>query len=212
MTTFLFCDDHPVVVEGLRNLFSKNPDFQALDVVARVKEIIPTIHRLRPDVLFLDLSMDEKNMVEQIAELKKLRPTMRIIVFTSYNLPALVSRAFAEGADAYLLKSSSWLEMQAAVSSVCAHQKFVGSDVRLRNTERRKILGVSTAPVDRFEALQQLTGKEKEIYHLVVEGKTEQEIADKLFISKHTVHTHRKNLMAKLGLHSSSDFVRFSAQ
>ncbi len=210
MTKILICDDHPIVSSGLRELFSEIPDCQVVGTVDIAREIGPAIHRLCPDVVFLDLNMDGENMVEQISAFKEIRPALSIVVFSSYNLPTLVTRAFAEGADAYLLKSSSFAEIVAASTAVGKKQKFIGTEVNLRKSDRLKITDCAPAPLDKFEALHQLTEKEQVVFHLVAQGKTESEIAEQLFISKHTVHSHRKNLMAKLGLHSSADFVRFA--
>ncbi len=210
MIKILICDDHPIVSSGLRELLSEKSDYQIVGVVDTAREIGPAIHRLGPDLVFLDVNMSGDNTLEQLSSFKAIRQGIRILVFSSYNLPSLVSRAFAESADAYLLKTSARDEILTACTSVLNAQKFIGSEVNIRKSDRQKITNKDSLPMDKFEAFQQLTEKELVIFHLVAEGKIESEIAEQLFISKHTVHTHRKNLMAKLGLHSSADFVRFS--
>lgn len=212
MIKILLCDDHPIVTSGLQGLFSENPDFQIIGVVNTVREIAAAIHHFCPEIVFLDINMDGENMVDRISAFKEIRQTLSIVVFSSYNLPSLVSRAFAEGADAYLLKSSTRNEILSACAAVGQQQKFIGTDVNIRNSDRLRIIDATHTPMDKFEVLQQLTAKETSIFHLVAAGKTEAEIAQQLSISKHTVHTHRKNLMAKLKLHSSADFVRFSIE
>lgn len=210
MTTILICDDHPVVASGLCEVFAQIVDFQVVGLVQTAREIGPAIHGLRPDLVFLDINMDGENQVERLAEFREIRLATRFVMFSSYNLPSLASRAFSEGADAYLLKSSSRAEILAACEAVGKNRKFIGAEVSLRKADRLKIMGEGHVPLDQFEALHRLTEKEKLVFHLVAEGKTEAEIAEKMTVSKHTVHSHRKNLMAKLGLHSSADFVRFS--
>lgn len=212
MIKILICDDHPIVSSGLRELFSDAQGYEIVGSVESARDISPTIHRTCPDLLFLDVNMGGVSTVEQIAAFKEIRPTLHIVVFSSYNLPSIVTRAFSEGADAYLLKSSSRFEILDACTALGKQQKFIGSEVNLRNADRQNIIGDGQAIFDKFEALHQLTAREREIFNLVAEGKTELEIAEKLFLSKHTVHTHRKNLMAKLKLHSSADFVRFLAE
>ncbi len=212
MKKILICDDHPIVSSGLDKLFSGMEDYKVVGVVGLCHEIGPAIHRLSPDLLFLDLNMGGENTVEQISGFKTIRESLCIVVFSSYNLPSLIMRAFAEGTDAYLLKSSSKHEILDACDKVVQRLKFIGSEVNLRKSDRLKILGKGNAPLDNFSALHQLTEKEKEIFHLVIEGRTESEIAGMLFLSKHTIHTHRKHLMAKLNLHSTADFIRFSIE
>ena len=212
MTTILICDDHPIVASGLVGIFSEISDFQVVGIINTAREIAPSIHRFKPDVVFLDINMDGENMVEQISVFKDIRPATNIIVFSSYNLPTLVTRAFFEGADAYLLKSSTRHEILIACTAVNQHQKFIGAEVNIRKSDRLQIIGKGGPPLDKFETLQRLTEREVVVFQMVAEGKTETEIAEALCISKHTVHTHRKNLMAKLGLHSTADFVRFSIE
>jgi DNA-binding NarL/FixJ family response regulator len=209
MIKILICDDHPIVSSGLREILSEISDYQIIGIVDTAREIGPSIHRLSPDLVFLDVNMQGENTIEQISSFKSIRPGIRIILFSSYNLPSLVSRAFGENADAYLLKTSSRDEILSACSSVLTGQKFIGTEVNIRKSDRQRITNADPLPMDKFEAFQQLTERELVIFHLVAEGKTEAEIAAQLFVSKHTVHTHRKNIMAKLGLHSSADFVRY---
>ncbi|MBL7809115.1 MAG: response regulator transcription factor [Saprospiraceae bacterium] len=209
MTKILICDDHPIVSSGLREILTENMDYQIIGIVDTAREIGPSIHRLSPDLVFLDVNMQGENTIEQISSFKAIRQGIRVILFSSYNLPSLVSRAFVENADAYLLKTSTREEILTAVSNVLNGHKFIGAEVNLRKSDRQKITNAALLPMDKFEAFQQLTARELMIFHLVAEGKTESEIAEQLFVSKHTVHTHRKNLMSKLGLHSSADFVRY---
>ncbi len=209
MTKILICDDHPIVASGLVGISSEISDFQIVGIINTAREIAPSIHQLKPDIVFLDINMDGENMVEQISVFKDIRPASSIIIFSSYNLPSLVTRAFLEGADAYLLKSSSRHEILNACTAIDQHQKFIGLEVNIRKSDRLQITGKGDPPLDKFEALHRLTERELAVFQMVAEGKTELEIAELLYISKHTVHTHRKNLMLKLGLHSSADFVRF---
>lgn len=131
-------------------------------------------------------------MVEQISVFKDIRPASSIIIFSSYNLPSLVTRAFLEGANAYLLKSSSRHEILNACTAIDQHQKFIGLEVNIRKSDRLQITGKGDPPLDKFEALHRLTEREFAMLGLVAEGKTELEIAELLYISKHTVHTHQK--------------------
>lgn len=212
MMKILLCDDHPVVSDGLHDVLTEIAGCQVVGTVSTARQIEPSVQHLSPDLLFLDLNMDGKNMVEKITVLKSLRPSLKIVVFTSYNLPTLVSRAFELGADAYLLKSSGRGDIVAAVSAVQKGKKHVGESVRLRASDREKWLGEKPFPEDGFAAIQKLTEREKEVFFLAVEGRTEQEIGQLLHLSTHTVHTHRKNLMRKLQLHSSADLVRFAGE
>ncbi|MBL7825096.1 MAG: response regulator transcription factor [Saprospiraceae bacterium] len=212
MTKILICDDHPVVTGGLREILESFPDSQVVEVIHSANAIPHAIHYHTPDILFLDINMEGVNTLEQLTEIKQMRPNLGIIVFTSYNLPALVQRAFADGASAFLLKSSSNIEILDACTAVLSGQRFIGSEVKLRKSDRMEILDNSTTPEDVFDIISQLTEREKSVFLLAAQGKTESEIAATLFLSKHTVHTHRKNIMGKLGLHSSADFVRLAAE
>lgn len=212
MTKILLCDDHPVVANGLREILNELGDCQVVGTVSTARQVEPSIRSLNPDLLFLDLNMGGENMAEKIADLKKTKPSLKVLVFTSYNLPSLVSRAFELGAEAYLLKSSSQADILGAVSAAQKGQRHIGESVRMQLGERERWLGQKPLSEDDFSAVQALTKREKEIFNLVVEGRTEQEIGQRLHLSVHTVHTHRKNLMKKLQLHNSADFVRFASK
>jgi DNA-binding NarL/FixJ family response regulator len=210
MTTILICDDHPVVASGLREIISQVPDYQVLDTISTAREVALAIHHFSPDVLFLDVNMDGENMVESVPDFKSLRLNMHIVLFTSYNLPSLVKRAFALGAAGYLLKSCGQSEIFEAIEALKNDQKYIGKDVRIRQGERQKINEPNFVLMDGFEGFEHLTERERELFDLIEQGKTEEETAQLLYVSKHTVHTHRKNLMKKLGLHSTADLVRFA--
>lgn len=212
MTKILICDDHPVVACGLQDILGTLPDTQVIGMINTAAMIPAAIQHHHPEILFLDINMNGSNTLETLPVMIKMAPKMKVIIFTSYNLPALVQNAFGEGASGFLLKSSSKIEIKDACTAVLVGKRYIGSEVKLRKSDRSEILEQPNIPVDEIDVTCQLTPREKSIFGLVAQGKTELEIAGELFLSKHTVHTHRKNIMGKLGLHSTADFVRLALE
>ncbi|GAB4034916.1 response regulator [Spirosoma gilvum] len=199
-------DDHPVVLDGIRLMLSSIDGYELVGVATSLKEIVSVCSHTQPDVLILDLNVEGKNSLELVPELYDRNPTVKIIVFSAYQSTGLVKKALENGINGYLLKDASKAEWVEALTSVGQGKVYLS-----------KYLKASPPPV--FDALPQeayfpqmatLSDQEKKIIRLTAQGLIEQELADALFISKHTVHTHKKNIFRKLHLHTNADLVKFA--
>jgi len=205
-TTIMLADDHRIVRQGLRALLEAEPDFHLVDEAGDGLEAVQLVERLRPDVLVLDLMMPGLSGMEVTREVSKRSPETRVIILSMHANEAYVLEALRNGAVGYVLKDSSADELVQAVREVVAGRRFLSSPLSERAIDAY-VSKAQQAPLDRYETL---TAREREVLHLVAEGHTNAEIADRLSISSRTAETHRANMMRKLNLQGQTDLIRYA--
>ena len=208
----LICDDHPLIIDGLRFAFNNHPDFEITRGVNSLKSVSELIANILPDILLLDINICGQNGLEEISNIKSRHPQLKIIVFTSYNLPSLVNKALLEGAVGYILKDTGSNDLSLAFYRVLAGEVYVGPGVKFKNertyfTENEK--GI-TPEADEITLKHILSERELEVFQLILYSYTEQKIAEELHISKHTVHSHRKSILKKLNLKNNTEVIKYA--
>lgn len=204
MTRLVVADDHPVVLGGLRLMFENSAGYELVGEASSLKETITVCETLRPDILILDLNFDGKSSLDLVPELRFRFNAMKILVFSAYHSTGLVKKALEAGVQGYLLKDASKTEWTEALNTLIQGKIYLS----------KHISGV-TFKLDEFQnsdfnQLTNLSEREKNIIQLIANGLMEDKIAEALFISKHTVHTHKKNIFKKLQLHTNADLVKFA--
>ena len=207
-TTIVLADDHQVVRHGLRSLLEAEPDFSVVGETGDGLEAAQLVERLQPDVLVLDLMMPGLNGLEVTRQVSQRSPRTRVVILSMHASEAHVLEALRSGAAAYVLKESTSAELVRAVREAVAGRRYLSSPLSERAIEAY-MKKAESAALDPYEML---TAREREVLHLVVQGHTSAEIADRLFISRRTVETHRANLMRKLGLRTHTDLIRYALQ
>jgi DNA-binding NarL/FixJ family response regulator len=187
--TLLIVDDHPVVRDGLRGIFTGDDRFAVVGEAANGAEAITLAQARRPDVVLMDLRMPEVDGVTAIAELARLGIGARVLVLTTYDTDSDVLPAIEAGATGYLLKDAPREELFRAVEAAARGQAVLSPAVATR------LMGQMRAPAS--EALSQ---RELEVLGLIARGSTNREAAAALFISEATVKTHLLHVYAKLGV------------
>jgi NarL family two-component system response regulator LiaR len=190
----LIADDHAVVREGLRALIDTEPGMELIGEAADGLEAVQKSVALDPDVILLDLVMPHKGGLEAIREIKDQNPKARILVLTSFAEDEKVFPAIKAGAQGYLLKDSSPRELLQAIRDIYKGQPS------MHPTIARKLMREIQRGSELPPAEEPLTEREVEVLSLVAQGFTNQEIADKLFVSERTVRTHVSNILSKLHL------------
>ncbi|MEE6306422.1 response regulator transcription factor [Plantactinospora veratri] len=196
MISLLIVDDHPVVRDGLRGMFSADPRFEVLGEAGDGAEAIVAGEKLRPDVILMDLRMPGTDGVTAIKELARRGVSARVLVLTTYDTDSDVLPAIEAGATGYLLKDAPREELFRAVEAAARGQAVLSPAVATR------LMGQLRQP-----ASEPLSQRELEVLELIAQGSTNREAARQLFISEATVKTHLLHVYAKLGVNDRAAAV-----
>jgi NarL family two-component system response regulator LiaR len=190
----LIADDHTVVRDGITALLEAEPKIQVIASASDGIEAVDLAETLDPDVILLDLVMPGKDGVQAIIEIKQINPEAKILILTSYAESHQVYSAIKSGAMGYLLKESSSQDLVNAIRDTYHNIPVLQPEIA-----HKLIIDIRNSD-DRVPSTNELTDREIEILSQVASGKTNQEIADELFLSERTVRTHITNILAKLQL------------
>jgi two-component system response regulator NreC len=204
----LLADDHGIVRRGLRSLLEE----AGVSVVAEAADGLEAIRMTeehRPDLIILDIGMPKLSGIEVAARSQKLERPPRVIILSMHADESYIIRALAAGARAYLLKDATDEDLVPAVRAVGAGKPFFSPTVTavlvedyVRALQKR---GLS-------DSYHLLTDREKEVLHLLAEGRSNKEVATLLDLGVSTVETHRANLMQKLNLHNTAEIVLYAVR
>ncbi|MEV8323697.1 response regulator transcription factor [Kitasatospora sp. NPDC056731] len=192
----LLVDDHPVVRDGLRGMFTAAPGFEVVGEAGDGAEALVLVAALRPDVVLMDLRMPRMDGVTAIREMAERGLPGRVLVLTTYDTDADVLPAVRAGATGYLLKDAAREELFHAVREAARGASVIAPTVAA------KLLGQVRAPVR-----EPLSPRELEVLELVASGATNREAAARLFISEATVKTHLIHVYAKLDVKDRASAV-----
>jgi DNA-binding NarL/FixJ family response regulator len=200
----LVADDHGLIRRGIRELLSADPDLTIVAEASDGMEAVAQAEKQLPDIAVIDISMKSLNGIDTIARIVQRCPNTSVVVLSMFSEERYVDRAVRAGAKAYVLKDSSDEDLLRAIHALHAGQTFFSPEVAkvLLDGYARNL--DSTAPQDWHRLLTQ---REREVYQMLAEGKTNKVIAGLLGVSIHTVETHRIRIMSKLGLHNMADLV-----
>lgn len=197
-------DDHRVVREGLKMVIDTASDLEVVAEAADGPALIQTIRQAAPDVVLLDVMMPGPGAVQLIEEVGRLSPHTAVVVLTAHHDPLLVGRLFAAGAAGYLLKSAGAVEIIGAVRAAHCGVRPLAVEALQALAAPGEAARARAAPVESGGAtgakVRELTLREREIVELVGQGLTNEEIADRLFISDKTVRNHLGAILRKLDL------------
>jgi len=199
----LIADDHPLVVESLRQLLE--PMFNVVGTVGTGQELLAAAKELRPDVVLLDVNMPGMSGFEAARQLHLMLPNIKIIFLTMLAEAISVSEGFRSGASGYVLKQSASDELYAAVQSVLANRRFLSSGI---DAEVRDAIECDWSRPEGYSS--NLTGRQRQILIMLANGRTTKHIAEDLNISTKTVEFHKANITHKLGIRTTSDLIRFA--
>ncbi|WP_308197003.1 response regulator transcription factor [Rhodococcus sp. CH91] len=195
--TVLIVDDHPVVRDGLRGMFSASTEFMVVGEASDGPEAVIFTLRLDPDVVLMDLRMPRGGGAAAIADLRDRQVRSRVLVLTTYDSDADIFPAIEAGATGYLLKDAPRDELFDAVRAAAQGRSVLAPVVASRLMTRMR----APAPV------QVLSSREREVLALVAKGTPNRAIARELFVSEATVKTHLTHIFAKLGVNDRAAAV-----
>jgi two-component system, NarL family, response regulator NreC len=206
----LLADDHTVVRQGLRKVLEERPEWKVVAEAGDGREAVRQAEQLKPDIAILDVAMPLLNGVEATRQIVKHVPGVRVLVLSMHADEAYVTQILQAGASGYLLKDSADVDLIQAVSAISQGKSFFSPAIaRLMLDDYVKQRSGEPGILDRYETL---SDREREVFQLVAEGKTNKDIAALLFISPSTVETHRARIMEKLDVHSAAEIVLYAVR
>lgn len=191
-------DDHYMVIEGIRSLLHDEKKIEWMGHAMNADSCLAFLKQQQPDVILMDISMPDKSGIDLCGEVKEKYASVFIIGLSTFNQLSFIQKMMDKGASGYVLKNATRDELMEAIETVMKGKIYMSDEVsRVLRQQDNDIV---------------LTRREKEVLELIAEGMTNNEIAEKLFISASTVDTHRKNLLAKLEAKNTASLVRIATQ
>ena len=203
----LVVDDHAIVREGVRMILAKESDLEVVGEAGDGQQALELTERVRPDVVIMDISMPGMGGIEATQTVRARHPEVQVLALTMHEDESYVFQLLRAGAAGYVLKRAAAQDLVQAVRASAKGEAFLNPSVARKVVEdylRRVETGEERARYDG------LTTREKEILTLIAQGLSNQQIAEKLFISIKTVQTHRAHILEKLGLHDRTELVRYA--
>ncbi len=203
----LIADDHAIVREGLRTILEAQPDIEVVGEATDGEEAVNKTKEIQPDIVLMDITMPRMNGMEATRQIRQQSPDVKILVLTMHESDEYFFKMLDAGAGGYFIKGGSSSELISALRAIWQ------GDVFLYPTMAKKLLSDYLQRVRAGQDKENyggLTLREREVLKLIAEGHTNLEIAGLLVISVATVQTHRAHIMAKLGLRSRTELIKYA--
>jgi DNA-binding NarL/FixJ family response regulator len=204
MSTVVLADDHALVRAGLRRILEISGNV-VVGEAGDGLQVVPVVEQTRPEVLLLDLGMPGLHGLDVLREVTRRVPSTRVLVVSAYSRDDFVISAFRNGAAGYLLKGAEADELIQALGEVARGGYYVSNSVS--SVLARGLGGDAKTAGDPYE---RLTPRERQVFLLMAEGRTNAEIGKRLYISTRTAESHRQNICKKLGFASQTDVVLYA--
>ena len=196
-TNILIADDHPIVAGGIAAILNTADNLNIIGIVDNGQKVLEKAAEVPLDLVLLDINMPVMNGIECTKRLKAQYPAIKVIIITMYNRKQFIRELFEAGADGCILKSNTGKELLTALKRVISGKTYFD-----------QLNDFVDAPKE-FKEFR-LSEREIEIIELIAEGATSKEISNRLFISEHTVKTHRKNIFQKTQVSDSDQLINWA--
>lgn len=203
----LIVDDHPLVREGLALRISLHSDLQVCGEAETEDEAFALVKQMHPDLVLVDISLKSGHGIDLIKRLRSFDPEIKVLVISGFQESLYAERACRAGAMGYLNKQESNEKMIESIRTVLAGEHYLSPEVR------RRLLGQALGSSGRDRApMESLTDRELQVFRLIGEGLTTSAIANRLFLSTHTIDTHRENIKRKLAVNTAAKLSQVAVQ
>ncbi|MBT8103408.1 MAG: response regulator transcription factor [Gammaproteobacteria bacterium] len=203
----LVADDHRIVREGIVRILDESPDCKVVAEAADGVEAVERALEVKPDVVVMDLTMPRLGGLDAVRRIHAQLPQVRILILTVHEDEEYIVPIIKAGASGYLVKDSASTELTEAIATIAAGGVCFGPQAtKILAEQYQRPTQLAEDPYGN------LTDREREVFHLVVEGKTNKQIANVMGIALKTANNHRTNMMNKLDLHNTADIVRYAAR
>lgn len=205
----MLVDDHPSVRRGLSDGFQTSPDMEICSQAGRISEANECLKAITPDAIVLDLNVNGESGLEWIKDLRAKNISIPILVLSVNDENIFAERCISAGARGYLCKTASVEEVIEAVRQMLAGEVAVSPHMSRKFIQRMTAtFGSEKKSGTMMDAIKTLSDREIEIFQILGNGKSSKEIAATLKISPHTVDSHRRHIMEKMGFQNSQELIR----
>jgi DNA-binding NarL/FixJ family response regulator len=201
----LLADDHAMMREGLKALVAASADITVVGEAGNGRDALHLVGEICPDVVVMDLAMPELNGIDATRALARRHPQVRVVILSMHSSSEHIFRAFDAGALGYVLKDSLASELVAAVRAAFGGRQYLSRAIPLSWADLARKPG-------RAGPLESLSGREREVLQLVVEGHSSAEIGEIVHLSRKSVETYRSRLMKKLGVPDFASLIKFAVE
>lgn len=204
----LIADDHKIVRDGIISLLSGEKEFSIVNVANNGNEVLTILKKETIDIIIMDISMPEMNGIECTLKIKQLYPDVQVLILSMYNEEQYVKEVFSSGASGYILKNAGKEVLINAIKAIISGKPYYGSEIT--QTYIDSLNKPDSNSNEAVDIINYLTSREIEILKLIVNEYSNQEIAEKLFVSIRTVDAHRRNLLNKVDAKNTAGLVKFA--
>ena len=194
-------DDHFMVIEGIHSLLFNEKDIEWMGHACNGASCLAFLKHQSPDVILMDINLPDTSGIDLCRGVKELYPSINVLGLSTFNQQSFIEKMMGNGASGYVIKNATQQELMEAIHTVVKGKQFLSFDAA---QTLRKPENIGNAPV--------ITRREKEVLELIADGMTNNEIAQKLFISITTVDTHRKNILTKFEAKNTASLIKIAVQ
>ncbi|MFW5706344.1 MAG: response regulator [Bacteroidota bacterium] len=206
----LVVDDHQLMIEGLKSLLEEEEDIIFSGGANTMQEAVDFISTQPVDVVLMDINMPGGSGIESTVKIKQINPDIKIIALTMHNDISIITRMIEAGATGYILKRTKMNEVTEAIRAVFNNERYLGRDTQ------KVIMDNLSSPPDMVETSDEvktvLSAREREVLNLIAQEHSNEQIAEKLFISERTVEAHRRNIFIKTKTKSIVGLMKYAIE
>ncbi len=210
----LIVDDHPLVRDGLAAHLEQEPDVELCGQADSLEQAMIRIRADRPDVVLLDLALGQEDGLALLPRMQAIRKEIPVLVLSNYREDVYGERVLRAGAMGFINKDASWEQIVAAIRMVLRGKRYVSAALAERLLEQafdnKRSRRRGTAAGRRASLVDSLTDRELTVFRLLGEGLTTRQIAQQLFVSAHTIDSHRENIKRRLKLANGDELKRLA--
>jgi DNA-binding NarL/FixJ family response regulator len=211
MTEIIIVDDQAMVREGLRMILSLYEEIDIVGEAANGEELLELLHKMLPDVILMDIRMPGMNGIDTLKVVKETYPMVKVIILTTFNEDEYIFNGLKHGADGYILKDSNSKEIIKAIKAACEGTMLLHSQVSSKIS--RVLLSMEQTSFNeksiKEKLVDQLTPREIEVVELLMEGKSNKQIASSLFLTEGTVKNYISRILDKLEINNRTELVLY---